>query len=189
MVELRARSDEGLVAWDGTTMGELEVRGPWVASAYFPGDVAPDRWTEDGWFRTGDIATIAPSGCVTIQDRAKDLVKSGGEWISTVALESALVAHPSVSEVVVVAVPHAQWGERPLAVVVAAGGLPADDRGPARAPGAALCEVVAARRRRVRRAIAEDRHREVPETRSARDVQGAVRGVSAQNLKVQPAWI
>jgi fatty-acyl-CoA synthase len=122
MVELRARSDEGLVAWDGTTMGELEVRGPWVASAYFPGDVAADRWTEDGWFRTGDIATIAPGGCVTIQDRAKDLVKSGGEWISTVALESALVAHPSVSEVVVVAVPHAQWGERPLAVVVAASG-------------------------------------------------------------------
>ena len=103
-------------------MGELEVRGPWVASAYYPGDVATDRWTEDGWFKTGDIATIAPSGCVTIQDRAKDLVKSGGEWISTVALESALVSHPAVSEAVVVAVPHAQWGERPLAVVVAAAG-------------------------------------------------------------------
>jgi fatty-acyl-CoA synthase len=118
MVEIRARSDEGLVAWDGTTMGELEVRGPWVAGAYYPGDVAVDRWTDDGWFRTGDIVTIAPSGCVTIQDRAKDLVKSGGEWISTVALESALVGHQSVSEVVVVAVPHAQWGERPLAVIV-----------------------------------------------------------------------
>ena len=91
MVEIRARSDAGLVAWDGATMGELEVRGPWVAAAYYPGDVAVDRWTEDGWFRTGDIVTIAPRGCVTIQDRAKDLVKSGGEWISTVALESALV--------------------------------------------------------------------------------------------------
>ena len=112
----------GLAPWDGVTMGELEVRGPWVASAYFPGDVATDRWTEDGWFKTGDIATIAPSGCVTIQDRAKDLVKSGGEWISTVALESALVSHPAVSEAVVVAVPHAQWGERPLAVIVAAEG-------------------------------------------------------------------
>ena len=122
MVEIRARSDAGLVAWDGATMGELEVRGPWVAAAYYPGDVAVDRWTEDGWFRTGDIVTIAPTGCVTIQDRAKDLVKSGGEWISTVALESALIGHPSVSEVVVVAVPHPQWGERPLAVIVPAAG-------------------------------------------------------------------
>jgi fatty-acyl-CoA synthase len=122
MVEIRARSDEGLVAWDGKTMGELEVRGPWVASAYYPGDVAADRWTEDGWFRTGDIATISPGGCVTIQDRAKDLVKSGGEWISTVALESALVGHPAVSEAVVVAAPHPQWGERPLAVIVPAAG-------------------------------------------------------------------
>lgn len=122
LVEIRARGDQGLVPWDGATMGELEVRGPWVAAAYYPGDVAMDRWTDDGWFRTGDIATIAPSGCVTIQDRAKDLVKSGGEWISTVALESALVAHPAVSEVVVVAVPHQQWGERPLAVVVPAAG-------------------------------------------------------------------
>ena len=122
MVEIRARTDQGIAPWDGVTMGELEVRGPWVASAYFPGDIAMERWTDDGWFKTGDIATIAPSGCVTIQDRAKDLVKSGGEWISTVALESALVSHPAVSEAVVVAVPHAQWGERPLAVVVAAAG-------------------------------------------------------------------
>jgi fatty-acyl-CoA synthase len=121
-VEIRARSEEGLVAWDGATMGELEVRGPWIASAYYPGDVATDRWTDDGWFRTGDIVTIAPTGCVTIQDRAKDLVKSGGEWISTVALESALIGHPSVSEAVVVAVPHPQWGERPLAVIVPAQG-------------------------------------------------------------------
>ncbi|MBK5296617.1 MAG: long-chain fatty acid--CoA ligase [Vicinamibacteria bacterium] len=122
MVEIRARSEQGLVAWDGMTMGELEVRGPWVAAAYYPGDVAMDRWTDDGWFRTGDIVTIAPSGCVTIQDRAKDLVKSGGEWISTVALESALVGHPWVSEVAVVAVPHPQWGERPLAVIVPVAG-------------------------------------------------------------------
>ena len=118
MVEIRARGEAGLIEWDGATMGELEVRGPWVAAAYYPGDIAQDRWTDDGWFRTGDIATIAPSGCVTIQDRSKDLVKSGGEWISSVALESALAGHPGVSEAVVVAVPHAQWGERPLAVVV-----------------------------------------------------------------------
>ena len=117
-VEIRARGEQGLVAWDGTTMGELEVRGPWIASAYYPGNEAPDRWTDDGWFRTGDIVTIAPSGAITIQDRAKDLVKSGGEWISTVALENALMGHASVAEAVVVAVPHPTWGERPLAVIV-----------------------------------------------------------------------
>jgi fatty-acyl-CoA synthase len=117
-VEIRARGEDGLVPWDGATMGELEVRGPWVAAAYYPGNEASDRWTDDGWFRTGDIVTIAPSGCLTIQDRAKDLVKSGGEWISTVALETALIGHASVAEAVVVAVPHPTWGERPLAVVV-----------------------------------------------------------------------
>jgi fatty-acyl-CoA synthase len=122
-VEIRGRGEDGtLIAWDDHTMGELEVRGPWVAAAYYPGDEAPDRWTSDGWFRTGDIVTIAPSGCLMIQDRAKDLVKSGGEWISTVALESALVEHAGVSEAVVVAVPHPRWGERPLAVIVPAPG-------------------------------------------------------------------
>ncbi len=119
LVEIRGRGEDGaLIPWDDHTMGELEVRGPWVAGAYYPGNEAPDRWTHDGWFRTGDIVTIGATGCLTIQDRAKDLVKSGGEWISTVALESALIEHPGVSEAVVVAVPHSRWGERPLAVVV-----------------------------------------------------------------------
>jgi fatty-acyl-CoA synthase len=122
-VEIRGRGEDGaLIPWDDRTMGELEVRGPWVAAAYYPGDEDAERWTGDGWFRTGDIVTIAPSGCLMIQDRAKDLVKSGGEWISTVALESALVDHAGVSEAVVVAVPHPVWGERPLAVIVPAPG-------------------------------------------------------------------
>jgi len=118
LIEIRARGEHGLVPWDGATMGELEVRGPWVAGAYYESDDSAERWTDDGWFRTGDIVTIEASGCLTIQDRAKDLVKSGGEWISTVALETALASHPGVAEVVVVAAPHPTWGERPLAVVV-----------------------------------------------------------------------
>jgi len=122
-VEVRGRADDGsLVPWDNAAMGELEVRGPWVAAAYYPGDEGKDRWTDDGWFRTGDIVTIDATGCLTVCDRAKDLVKSGGEWISTVALENALVEHAAIAEVVVIAVPHERWGERPLAVVVPAAG-------------------------------------------------------------------
>jgi fatty-acyl-CoA synthase len=117
-VEIRARGADGLVAWDGATMGELEVRGPSVASAYFESEDSADRWTDDGWFRTGDVVSIHPDGVVEVQDREKDLVKSGGEWISTVALENALMGHPSVVEAAVIAVPDEKWSERPLAVVV-----------------------------------------------------------------------
>ncbi len=118
-VEIRARAEKGFVPWDGRTMGELEVRGAWVASGYFnaPGS-SDDRFTGDGWFRTGDIVTIDRYGCIEIADRSKDLVKSGGEWISSVALEAALMGHPAVAEAAVIAVPHPRWGERPLAVVV-----------------------------------------------------------------------
>ena len=116
-VEVRARGDEGLVPWDGASYGELEVRGSSVAAAYMGGDGA-DQFTADGWFRTGDIATIDPDGTIDLKDRAKDLIKSGGEWISSVALENALMGHPAVAEAAVVAVPHERWGERPLAVVV-----------------------------------------------------------------------
>jgi fatty-acyl-CoA synthase len=121
-VEIRARGGEGLVAWDGETMGELEVRGPSISSAYYDSPDSGDRWTDDGWFKTGDIVTISPQGVVEIQDRAKDLVKSGGEWISTVALENALMGHPAVAEAAVIAIPDEKWSERPLAVVVLAEG-------------------------------------------------------------------
>ena len=117
-VEVRARTDQGLAAWDGETMGELEVRGPWVAAQYFNTNGPDTRFTDDGWFKTGDIVTIGKQGCVELTDRAKDLVKSGGEWISSVALETALMGHPAVAEAAVVAVPHPKWDERPLAVVV-----------------------------------------------------------------------
>jgi fatty-acyl-CoA synthase len=117
-VEIRARGEQGLVPWDGETMGELEVRGPSIASAYYQAPDAADRWTDDGWFKTGDIVTIGRDGYIEIQDRAKDLVKSGGEWISTVALENALMGHPAVAEAAVISVPDEKWSERPLAVVV-----------------------------------------------------------------------
>jgi fatty-acyl-CoA synthase len=118
LVEIRARSGDGLAPWNGETMGELEVRGPWIAAQYY-GATGPDaRFTDDGWFRTGDIVTIADRGCIEIADRAKDLVKSGGEWISSVLLETALMGHPAVAEAAVIAVPHPKWDERPLAVVV-----------------------------------------------------------------------
>jgi fatty-acyl-CoA synthase len=123
-VEIRARNENGLVPWDGQTMGELEVRGPWVAGAYYGGR-DPDRFTEDGWFRTGDIVTIDGRATVCIQDRAKDLIKSGGEWISSVALECALMGHPAVAEAAVIAVSSHKWSERPLAAIVLKPGLSA----------------------------------------------------------------
>ena len=116
-VDIRARDDEGkLIAWDDEAMGELEVRGPWVAASYHQGRGA-ESFTEDGWFRTGDIVRIDQRGCIRICDRAKDLVKSGGEWISSVDLENHLMAHPSVAQAAVIAIPDQRWGERPLAVV------------------------------------------------------------------------
>jgi fatty-acyl-CoA synthase len=117
-IEVRARGDEGFVPWDGEAMGELEIRGPWVSGAYFNTEEGSEKFTADGWFRTGDIVTIDPMGYVEIQDRTKDLIKSGGEWISSVALENALMAHDAVAEAAVIAIPDERWGERPIGVVV-----------------------------------------------------------------------
>jgi acyl-CoA synthetase (AMP-forming)/AMP-acid ligase II len=118
-VELRIVSDDGVeLPWDGETMGELQARGPWVIRSYFRCDPTSEHFTADGWFRTGDVATMTPDGYMRITDRTKDLVKSGGEWISTVALEGALMAHDGVLEAAVIAVPDEKWSERPLAVVV-----------------------------------------------------------------------
>jgi fatty-acyl-CoA synthase len=116
--EVRAVADGREVPRDGVAMGELEVRGPWVAARYHDLPDAREQWSADGWFRTGDIVTIDAAGYVKITDRIKDLVKSGGEWISSIDLENALVAHPAVQEAAVIAIPHPKWGERPLAVVV-----------------------------------------------------------------------
>jgi fatty-acyl-CoA synthase len=123
-VELRVMRSEGLegkseeAPRDGNTPGELEVRGPWVAASYYKSPDQAHRWTEDGWFKTGDIATMDDEGFIKIVDRAKDLVKSGGEWISSVDIENMLMGHPAVKEAAVVGVPHPKWQERPLAAVV-----------------------------------------------------------------------
>jgi acyl-CoA synthetase (AMP-forming)/AMP-acid ligase II len=116
-IEIRAVNAMEPIPWDGLTAGELEVRGPWVTNRYHKLDQS-DRWTKDGWFRTGDVVTIDSEGYVKITDRVKDLIKSGGEWISSVDLENAIVAHEAVKEAAVIAVPHPKWVERPLAVVV-----------------------------------------------------------------------
>jgi len=129
-VDLRIVSDDGVeLPWDGETMGELQARGPWVIRSYFKREPTSEHFTADGWFRTGDVATITPDGYMRITDRTKDLVKSGGEWISTVALEGALMAHDGVLEAAVIAVPDEKWSERPLAVVVrtAEGGADTDE--------------------------------------------------------------
>lgn len=123
-VEMRIVNDAGEpLPWDGTTMGELQVRGPWIVRSYFKVEPNSDSFTADGWFRTGDVATISADGYMTITDRTKDLIKSGGEWISSVALENALMAHPKVMEAAVIAVPDERWTERPMAYVVLAPGV------------------------------------------------------------------
>ena len=125
LIEIRARDDEGaLIPWDDRAMGELEIRGPWVAAAYHRGSGA-DKFTDDGWFRTGDVVRINERGCMRICDRAKDLVKSGGEWISSVDLENQLMGHSAVAEAAVIAIPDERWGERPLAAVVLRDGMQA----------------------------------------------------------------
>src|SRR5206468_1933142 len=117
-IEIRTVKADGVCPQDGQTMGELQIRGPWVAASYFNSDEENDKWTDDGWFRTGDVATIDSEGYMRITDRTKDLIKSGGEWISSVDLENALMSHPQVQEAAVIAVPHPKWDERPVACVV-----------------------------------------------------------------------
>ncbi|MER5302041.1 long-chain fatty acid--CoA ligase [Streptomyces lasiicapitis] len=123
-VEARLAGPDGAhLPWDGKSAGELEVRGPWIAGSYFggvDGEVLKpeDKFSPDGWLRTGDVGVISADGFLTLTDRAKDVIKSGGEWISSVELENALMSHPDVAEAAVVAVPDDKWGERPLATVV-----------------------------------------------------------------------
>jgi fatty-acyl-CoA synthase len=106
------------VPWDGTTSGELQVAGPWIAREYYDDDRSPESFTADGWLKTGDVATVDHHGYLRIVDRTKDVVKSGGEWISSVELENEIMANPKVAEAAVIGVKHPKWSERPLACVV-----------------------------------------------------------------------
>lgn len=117
LLETRVVNEQGEVPWDGKTMGELTVRGPWIADEYYKDERTKEAF-KDGWLYTGDIAVMTPEGYIKITDRVKDLIKSGGEWISSVDLENALMTHPQVFEAAVIAMPDEKWQERPLACVV-----------------------------------------------------------------------
>ncbi len=124
-VEIRITDDSGApLPWDGEAQGEIEIRGPWITASYYLDD-APEKFN-DGWLRTGDVGSVEPNGFVQISDRAKDVIKSGGEWISSVDLENELMGHPSVIEAAVVGVPDDRFDERPMACVVAADGSSPD---------------------------------------------------------------
>ena len=118
LVDLRVWGDAGEQPWDGKSVGEIQVRGPFITGSYHEVPPGPEKFTADGWLRTGDVASVDELGFVRITDRTKDLIKSGGEWISSVDLENALMAHPAVAEAAVIAIPDPKWSERPLGCVV-----------------------------------------------------------------------
>jgi fatty-acyl-CoA synthase len=123
-VEVRIIDDDGIEQpWDGVEQGEIQVRGPWITGSYHKEGSQPDKFSADGWLRTGDVAIIDPEGFIKLTDRTKDLVKSGGEWISSVDLENAIMDHPDVIEAAVIAVAHPKWDERPLAAIVVKEGV------------------------------------------------------------------
>ena len=120
LVDVRIVEQDTLdeLPWDGETTGELQVRGPWIAREYYDDDRSAESFTDDGWLRTGDVAAVSEEGYIRLTDRTKDVIKSGGEWISSVELENEIMGHPKVAEAAVIGVPHAKWSERPLACVV-----------------------------------------------------------------------
>jgi fatty-acyl-CoA synthase len=120
LVDIRIVEQDTLneLPWDNVATGELQARGPWIARDYYEDPTSREKFTDDGWLRTGDVAAITPEGYIRITDRTKDVIKSGGEWISSVELENEIMGHPKVAEAAVIALPHTKWAERPLACVV-----------------------------------------------------------------------
>ena len=171
LVEIRARNDEGLVPHDGATMGELEVRGPWVASRVLRADRLRRSLYRRWMVPDGDIVTIDERSTIAVQDRTKDLIKSGGEWISSVALECALMDHPSVAEAAVIPIPDARWSERPLAAVVLKAGATATPEELRAFLERQFPRWLAARRLRVHKRNPEDIRRQIQEER----VEGTIR--------------
>ncbi len=167
LVEFRIDQDSG---------GELQVRGPWIARAYYEDPSGDERFTDDGWLRTGDVAELKRDAFIRLVDRTKDLVKSGGEWISSVELENALMAHPDVVEAAVIAVPDERWGERPCACVVRRAGCRCGRGRPAGAPRRAGGEVVDPGALRVHRRGAQDLGRQVRQEAPARPLRRQRRG-------------
>ena len=165
-------TDEEL-PWDGEARGELQARGPWIAAGYYNDERSADSFTEDGWLRTGDVATISPNGYVRLVDRTKDLVKSGGEWISSVELENAIMAHPKVAEAAVIGIPDEKWSERPLACVVPERRRGDHARRAQGVPRRARAEVVDPERPGDHRGGPEDLGRQVLQEDAARAVRGA----------------
>ena len=182
-VEGRLVGDGGeVLPHDGKAVGEVEVRGPWVTGSYYKDD-DPAKF-HDGWLRTGDVGTIDRLGFVTLTDRAKDVIKSGGEWISSMELENAIMAHPAVAEAAVIGVPDEKWGERPLATVVVQRRRRVHRRRAARVPRRAGAALAASRALVLHRRGAEDQRGQVRQdpdpgrlrTRRLRDHRGPLTG-------------
>ncbi len=169
--------DGSEVPWDAEAVGELEVKGPWITGSYYvaPGEEptadALSKFSDDGWLRTGDVGSLSPNGYLRLTDRAKDVIKSGGEWISSVDLENALMGHPKVAEASVVGVPDDKWGERPLATVVVAAGPGGRRGGAARLPGRQGGALAAAGAVGVHRGGAQDQRRQVRQEGAAAPVR------------------
>ena len=172
-LELKITGPDGTPApRDGKTFGDMWVRGNWASSGYFRGE-GGDRLDADGWFPTGDVATLDTHGFMRITDRTKDVIKSGGEWISSIDLENAAMGHPDVKQAAVIGIRHAKWEERPLMVVVPRDGRTPDKEAINAYLAGKVAKMVAARRRGAGRRIAADRHRKGPEITPARDVPGS----------------
>ena len=170
-VEMKITDDTGKeLPWDGKTFGRLKVRGPAVARRYFKDD--GEILDDEGFFDTGDVATMDPHGYMQITDRSKDVIKSGGEWISSIDLENLAVGHPKVAEAAVIGVQHPKWDERPLLVIVLKKDQKRQQGRNPRLHAGQDRQMVDARRRRLRRGNPAHRDRQDPENRAARALQG-----------------
>ena len=181
-VEMRVVAEDGtILPNDGQSVGEFEIRGPWITGSYYK-DEDPAKF-DDGWLRTGDVGTLDGQGYLTISDRTKDVIKSGGEWISSVELENAVMAHPDVFEAAVIAIPDPKWSERPLVAVVPKPGRTPSPVRPGRLPGRARPSMVASRSVDLHRRDPQDQRRQVRQEGHAgrlrrRRVRRAARGAA-----------